>query len=228
MVGAGRHGYVCAGRNTRTCPDPQQLAEGAARTFLAGLLPDALERGRVAIERAVRLRDAARTPRAQALAKKRRELEAVQEQLVGVLRLAGAGTSPTVTAEAQRLMAAERALLAAVARLERGDEVAAAALTELTAAGEPVAWFGKLDAEQQGQVYRLLLADVRIAGAGRGAGRRYALVGAPRHLLEEQAAALTADTTISAPSSRSTTPYVPIPLPETLTHLTALLRRRAA
>ena len=226
MVGAGRHGYVCAGRNTRACPDPQQLAEGAACRVLAMLLPEALERGRAAVERAVRRREAKRTPHAQVLARRRRELGAVQETLRGTLALAGtaAGTSPTVKAQVAELTGREAALLADIERLEEGQGVARAALDGMAQAGDLLAWASGLEPEEQGHLYRLLLADVRIKGTGRGAGRTYRVVGEPRHLLE----ALEADATISAPSRRSTPTYVPIPLPETLTHLTALLRRRAA
>lgn len=228
MVGAGRHGYVCAGRNTRTCPAPQQLAEGAAQRELRKLLPEALERARAAVERAVRLRDAARRPRVQVLAKKRRALAAVQDGMRGLLALAGnaAATSPTVKADFDALVAREAALLADLEGLARGDRVAAEALAQLEHAGDLLDWFEELGPDQQAAVYRLLLAEVRIAGAGRGAGRAYRVVGAPRHLLEEAAAGLAGDTHISPPSPRSTQSYVPIA--RSLVDLTALLRRGAA
>lgn len=224
MIGAGRHGYVCAGRNTRSCAAPQQLAEGAARRVLRGLLPEAVERGRAAIERAARLEQAARGRRTSALAKKRRELLAVQEAMRGMLALAGASakTSPTAKAEYDEYVRREAALLEEVGRLERGERVATDALERMDELGGMLAWFEGLTGEEQGHLYRLLLADVRIAGEGRGAGRTYRVVGAPRHLLEEQAA----DTTIRVPSPRSISPYVPIS--RTLTDLAALLKRGAA
>jgi hypothetical protein len=245
MIGTGRHGYVCAGRNTRACREPQQLAEGAARRELRKLLPEALERGRAAIERAVRLEDAAKAPRKRTLQKKRRELGAVQETMRGILALAGkvAQTSPTTKAEYDRLVAQEAALLGEIARLERGERVAAETLAQLTGRmddlGGPLAWFDRLGREEEGpalqaHVYQLLLAGVRFAGAGRGAGREYRLKGEPRHLLEEQAAAAEAatreglgDTTISAPPRWSIPAYVPIPLARSLGDLAALLKRAA-
>jgi hypothetical protein len=230
MIGAGRHGYVCAGRNTRMCPEPQQVAEGAARRELAKLLPEALERGRRAIERAAGLEQAARGRRKSVLTTKRRELEAVQEAMRGVLALAGKAkaSSPTVKAQFDEYLRREAALLEEVERLERGERVATDALVRMDELGGMLAWFKELAPEEQGHLYRLLLAGVRLKGAGRGAGREYTLVGAPRHLLEEQAAAAAANTHITGGSPRSTPAYVPIPLARSLGDLTALLRRGAA
>jgi len=231
MVGAGRHGYVRARRNTRACAEPQQLAEGAARRELRKLLPEALERGRAAIEAAVRAEDAAHQPRSASLTRARRQLGAVQDTLRGLLALAGTAkaTSPTVQARFDELTTREAALLAEVGRLERGERVARATLTHLrgreAALGGIEGWFAGLEPEEQGHVYGLLLAGVRLAGAGRGAGRTYRVVGAPRHLLEEEAAALGGDAHITGGSPRSTTSYVSIS--RSLAALSALLRRAA-
>jgi hypothetical protein len=188
LIACGRNGYTCPERETGACPEPQTISEGRAALELRKLLPEALDRAAAAITAQARRRAALTQAGEARVAELKLELEAVGEKLANTLAVVGPAERQSTTA---------RRTVAALQERERDLEQAVAEATEelveVRRLHDGMEGFGPsllarfdhhLTAEQQGAVYRFLLAGVRLRGEGYGPGRRHVLVGAPVHLLE--------------------------------------------
>lgn len=204
LIACGSTGYTCPDREPRACPDPQVISERRAWLALRDLLPEALERAAAAIEAQARRRKALAAAGETRVEELRRELEAVGDTLVSTLALVGPKEQQSTSAKKRvaELQAREKELEQAVA-------AATEELAEVRRLHDGMDGFGPalldrfdrhLTPEQQGAVYRFLLAGVRLRGEGQGPARRHTLVGAPVHLLEGAGDGDVAGTLVSAPA----------------------------
>ena len=218
LIACGSTGYTCPDRESRACPEPQVISERRAWLEVRKLLPEALDRAAEAIEAQARRRKALAAAGETRVAELQRELEAVGDTLTNTLALVGPREQRSTSARKRvaELQARERELEQAVAS-------ATEELAEVRRLHDGMDGFGPsllarfdhhLTPEQQGAVYRFLLAGVRLRGEGYGPARRHTLVGEPVHLLEVEGEDDVAGTLLSAPARGRLMDYLStLPLP---------------